>query len=218
MAAALSWQVAADQPPQWPQQALDKVDVALGQYQRQAAAQQLSGVVISVHDGDSLRVRDVHGRVHRIRLAFVDAPEIGQAHGLASRDGLRRHLLGQQVTISVLERDRYRRQVAQIWLGDTDISLWQLQQGAAWHYRSIAKNKQNSAAYARYQAAEFNAALQIHTREASLIVEQFSSEWFSKHRFHEGGDISRKSSDGFAGYALKKMRDELKMGASSDAR
>ena len=66
MAAALSWQVAADQPPQWPQQALDKVDVALGQYQRQAAAQQLSGVVISVHDGDSLRVRDAHGRVQRI--------------------------------------------------------------------------------------------------------------------------------------------------------
>ncbi|TDQ41895.1 hypothetical protein [Tepidicella xavieri] len=69
------------------------------------------------------------------------------------------------------------------------------------------------------QAAEFNLALQTHTREASLIVEQFSSEWFSKHRYHEGGDISRKSSDGFAGYALKKMRDELKVGASSgDAR
>lgn len=76
-AAALSWQVAANPPPQWPQQALGKVDAALGQYQRQAAAQQLGGVVISVHDGDSLRVRDVHGRVHRIRLAFVDAPEIG---------------------------------------------------------------------------------------------------------------------------------------------
>ena len=162
MAAALSWQVAADQPPQWPQQALDKVDVALGQYQRQAAAQQLSGVVISVHDGESLRVRDAHGRVQRIRLAFVDAPEIGQAYGMTSRDGLRQRLLGQQVTVSVLERDRYQRQVAQIWLGDTDISLWQLQQGAAWHYRSIAKNKQNSAAYARYRAAEFNAR---HSRQ-----------------------------------------------------
>ena len=62
------------------------------------------------------------------------------------------------------------------------------------------------------------AALETHTREASVIVEQFSSEWFSKHRFEEGGDISRKSSDGFASYALTKMKDELKAGARSDAR
>ena len=68
------------------------------------------------------------------------------------------------------------------------------------------------------QSAQFNAALETHTREASVIVEKFSSEWFSKHRFHEGGDISRKSSDGFAGYALKKMKDELKAGARSDAK
>lgn len=68
------------------------------------------------------------------------------------------------------------------------------------------------------QSAVFNAALETHTREASVIVEQFSSEWFSKHRFEEGGDISRKSSDGFASYALTKMKDELKAGARSDAR
>lgn len=68
------------------------------------------------------------------------------------------------------------------------------------------------------QSAQFNAALETHTREASVIVEQFSSEWFSKHRFQEGGDISRESSDGFAGYALKKMKDELKAGARSDAK
>jgi hypothetical protein len=68
------------------------------------------------------------------------------------------------------------------------------------------------------QSAVFNAALETHTREASVIVEQFSSEWFSKHRFEEGGDISRKSSDGFASYALTKMKDELKAGARSNAR
>jgi len=68
------------------------------------------------------------------------------------------------------------------------------------------------------QAAQFNSALETHTREASLIVERFSTEWFSKHRYEENGDISRQSSDGFAGYALKKMKDELKAGASSDAR
>lgn len=68
------------------------------------------------------------------------------------------------------------------------------------------------------QKAQFDTALQTHTREASLIVEKFSSDWFSKHRFEGGGDISRKSSNGFAGFALKKMKDELKAGARSDAR
>jgi len=34
----------------------------------------------------------------------------------------------------------------------------------------------------------------------------------------EGGDISRESSNGFASYALKKMKDELKEGARADAR
>ena len=67
------------------------------------------------------------------------------------------------------------------------------------------------------QKAQFDHALSMHTREASLIVRDFSSEWFSKHRYEEGGDISRKSSDGFAGYALKKMKDELKLGARTSA-
>ena len=67
------------------------------------------------------------------------------------------------------------------------------------------------------QKSQFDHALDTHTREASLIVRDYSSDWFSKHRYEEGGDISRKSSDGFAGYALKKMKDELQAGARTSA-
>lgn len=67
------------------------------------------------------------------------------------------------------------------------------------------------------QVAQFEDALQTHCREASVIVEKFSTDWFSKHRFEEGGTISRESSNGFASYALKKMKDELKAGARHDA-
>ena len=65
---------------------------------------------------------------------------------------------------------------------------------------------------------QFQKALDTHCREASLIVKQFSADWFSKHRYEEGGDITRKSSDNFASYALKKIKDELKEGARADAR
>ena len=67
------------------------------------------------------------------------------------------------------------------------------------------------------QMAQFEEALSTHCREASMIVEQFSREWFSKHRYQEGADISRDSVRGFASWALKKMKDELKAGAKADA-
>jgi hypothetical protein len=66
------------------------------------------------------------------------------------------------------------------------------------------------------QMAHFEEALEKHCRESSKIVEQFSEEWFSKHRFTESKDISRESVEGFASYALKKIRDELKMRAKRD--
>jgi hypothetical protein len=66
------------------------------------------------------------------------------------------------------------------------------------------------------QKAQFDAAIETHCREASAIVEKFSGEWFSKHRYEENGYISRNSIQGFASYALKKMTDELKMGAKAN--
>jgi len=66
------------------------------------------------------------------------------------------------------------------------------------------------------QMAQFEEALSTHCREASAIVEQFSGEWFSKHRYEEQGNISRDSVRGFASWALKKMKDELKAGARAD--
>jgi len=68
------------------------------------------------------------------------------------------------------------------------------------------------------QMAQFEEALATHCREASKIVEKFSGEWFSKHRYEEGGAISQTSVEGFASWAIKKMTDELKAGAQSDDR
>lgn len=66
------------------------------------------------------------------------------------------------------------------------------------------------------QMAQFEDALSTHCREASAIVEQFSANWFSLHRYTEQGEISPKSVRGFASYALKKMKDELKAGAMAN--
>lgn len=67
------------------------------------------------------------------------------------------------------------------------------------------------------QKALFDRELHIHCSQASVIVRDFSKDWFSKHRYEEGGNISRNSSNGFAAYSLQKMKSELKAGANYGA-
>lgn len=116
-----------------------------------------SGEVQSVHDGDTIRVRDEDGRVHKIRLAYIDAPELKQASGQDSTDALRGRIEGHHVNVVRFGLDRYQREVGQIWFGNEDVNLWMVREGRAWHYQSIAKKEQSKADYARYQLAEWQA-------------------------------------------------------------
>ena len=95
--------------------------------------------VKNVHDGDTIRVTDSHGREIRIRMAYIDAPELNQAHGQSSRDALRTVLQRQNVQIEVFDTDQYGRQVARVLLDGRDVNVQQIRQGNAWHYRSIAR-------------------------------------------------------------------------------
>ena len=62
------------------------------------------------------------------------------------------------------------------------------------------------------QQGSFEAALKRHCHEASVIVETFAGEWFSKTKW-EKGNIGRDDASGFAYVALKKICAELKAGA-----
>lgn len=67
------------------------------------------------------------------------------------------------------------------------------------------------------EKAQFDIALTEHCIAASMPVEEYSGDWFSKHMFEESGDISRESVRGFANYGMKKMKDVLKLGVLQDA-
>lgn len=60
--------------------------------------------------------------------------------------------------------------------------------------------------------AEFDKALDLHCRQASRIVEAFAGGWFSKANW-EGG-ITPAKAKSFAWAALKKVRAELRQGAT----
>ncbi len=58
----------------------------------------------------------------------------------------------------------------------------------------------------------FQDAVALHARQASLIVETFAGGWFSKARYEQ--DLTPERTGRFVAYAMKKMRGELRRGAS----
>lgn len=109
--------------------------------------------VIRVADGDTLTVIDDDGQKHKIRMAYIDAPELQQAYGTHSRDALLNLVDTKRVDIQVFGLDRYRREVAKVTLNHQDINLAQIKQGAAWHYERYAQAQQNRSDYVSYAQA-----------------------------------------------------------------
>lgn len=95
-----------------------------------------SGVVTYVVDGDTVRVRPPGGgKPVSIRLDGIDAPEICQAFGPASRDALMRRVLGKRVKVYGKRHDDYGRLLARIEFNGDDTGQWMVARGLAWSYR-----------------------------------------------------------------------------------
>ncbi|WP_051940413.1 thermonuclease family protein [Stenoxybacter acetivorans] len=138
-----------------------------------------SGKVLSVHDGDTLRVRDDKGYTHKIRLAYIDAPELQQAGGFAARDALRGKVQGKRVDVVYFGKDQYQREIAKIVLNKEDINAWLIENGWAWHYKSIAKREQNDWDYAVYQRIQTQAQA---ARAGLWQSNQAVPPWQFRHR------------------------------------
>lgn len=101
-------------------------------------------LVVSVHDGDSLRIRrherhEENERTERIRLAGVDAPELEQPFGFAARSVTERLTLGQTVTIHERGYDRYGRTVADVTNSQgINVNQTLVETGMAWWYQEYA--------------------------------------------------------------------------------
>lgn len=94
------------------------------------------GRVTHVSDGDTLFVRpDAGGQPVKIRMDGLDAPEICQAYGPASRQALQSRVLGQPVSVDGRRRDNFGRVLARIRWQQADVGEWMVRQGHAWSYR-----------------------------------------------------------------------------------
>jgi micrococcal nuclease len=97
--------------------------------------------VVSVGDGDTIRVIQ-QDRPITIRLACIDAPEISQVWGQAATERLQQLLPpGKQVQIRQVERDRYGRTVAEVFVeNSTSVNLQMVSEGVAVTYRKYLHN------------------------------------------------------------------------------
>ena len=119
-----------------------------------AGAQSRRAVVLSIGDGDTIRVRE-GDRALTVRLACIDAPESAQSpYGVAARRYLQQRLrIGQEVTLQPKTIDRYGRTVAEV-ISDININLVMVEDGQAFAYRRYL-----TACDAReYLEAEFRAS------------------------------------------------------------
>ena len=99
------------------------------------SAQALKGEVLSIGDGDTIRVRQ-GGRAITVRLACIDAPETAQRpYGQQARSYLQQRLpIGREVILDVKTTDRYGRSVAEV-ISDININLAMVEDGQAFAYR-----------------------------------------------------------------------------------
>ncbi len=92
--------------------------------------------VVRVFDGDTVWVQPAEGgRWRKLRLDGIDAPEICQPGGLASRDALGARVLGQVVQVVERASDDHGRGIARLSLRGEDINRWLVQTGHAWAHR-----------------------------------------------------------------------------------
>lgn len=97
--------------------------------------------VVGVHDGDTITGLDDTKTQHKIRLDAIDAPELGQPFGQASKRALSEMVFGRDVTVIRKTTDRYGRTVGHVLIDGRDVNLAMLEAGMAWHYKEYDRNK-----------------------------------------------------------------------------
>ena len=104
-----------------------------------AWADELTGQVVSITDGDTLRVL-VDQREVVIRLDQIDAPEKRQPFGQQSRQSLADLTFQKSARVVTHGQDRYGRTIGTIFIDDQDVNAEQVRRGMAWVYLRYARD------------------------------------------------------------------------------
>ncbi|MGA0039872.1 MAG: thermonuclease family protein [Pirellulales bacterium] len=96
--------------------------------------------VVGVVDGDLMTCLDETGGQQKVRLAEIDAPELGQDYGTAAREALADYVFGKTVQVVDHGKDRSGRWIARVYVDGLDVNRELVAQGAAWHYEAASSD------------------------------------------------------------------------------
>lgn len=140
------------------------------------AAHAWPGVVVHVSDGDTVWVRAAQGgRVFKVRLQGVDAPEICQAWGPQSREALHAVLYEQTVDVQGRYHDSYGRLLARLSRQGHDVGAWMVAHGHAWSYSYQRRPGVYDAQQATAQTQRIGLFADVHAIQPRWFRKQFGS-------------------------------------------
>jgi endonuclease YncB( thermonuclease family) len=122
----------------------------------------ITGRVVAVIDGDTIKVLAADNTEYKVRLTGIDAPERGQPYSNASRKHLASMVAGKEVLVESDKQDVHGRELGKVWVqpadcpscGKTlDANYAQVLAGMAWWYRYHAE-EQSPEDRGRYESAE----------------------------------------------------------------
>ena len=91
--------------------------------------------VVSVTDGDTIKVYNAEYGQVKIRFYGIDTPEKGQPYGQAAGKYLASLIAGKMVDVEPVTEDRYGRTVAIVMDAETNVNQEMVRAGYAWVYR-----------------------------------------------------------------------------------
>jgi len=95
---------------------------------------------VAVTDGDTIKVMQ-DGKAEKIRLYGIDCPEKNQPFGKKAKWFASNLVFKRLVEVKALNKDRYGRTIAWVYVNDTCLNEELLKAGLAWHYKRYSKEK-----------------------------------------------------------------------------
>ena len=100
-------------------------------------------IVLKVIDGDTIYIKSEKGR-KKVRLRYIDAPEIKQPYGDMARIFLVNELDDKRITVNSDYKDRYGRDIGDIFVYNKNEAIYinakLIKSGNAWVYKTYRKN------------------------------------------------------------------------------
>jgi endonuclease YncB( thermonuclease family) len=106
-------------------------------------AEQYEATVIKVIDGDTIWIKKDNKHI-KVRLSYIDAPELKQNFGIRSRNFLSNLVLDKMIEVNTNKKDRYNRHLGEIYIHNTKESIFvnakMIKSGNAWVYKTYTNN------------------------------------------------------------------------------